>query len=87
MLRYLRLPKVTKKQQIVEHIGNICGSGVGLYTAFFAFGGRTLFEALGQWQLMFWLLPGVVGTVLIHYAVKPYKTDNQKTIRSRTQPQ
>ena len=87
MLRYLRQPEVTKKQQIVEHIGNICGSGIGLYTAFFAFGGRTLFEALGQWQLMFWLLPGVVGTLLIHYAVKPYKTDNQKTIRSLTQPQ
>lgn len=84
MLRYLRQPEVTKQHQIVEHIGNICGSGIGVYTAFFAFGGRTLFEGLGEWQLIFWVLPGVVGTVLINYAVNPYRNSRQKRIAPAT---
>ncbi|GGW75267.1 hypothetical protein [Alteromonas halophila] len=73
MLRYLLKASVTRKQQIIEHIGSICGTGIGVFTAFFAFGGRTLFDGLGQWQLAFWIIPGIVGTGLIAYAVRPYK--------------
>ena len=63
MLRYCLKAKVARRQWVLEHIGSFIGSGIGAYTAFLAFGGRTLFEGLGYWQLVFWIAPGVVGSI------------------------
>lgn len=75
MLRYCLRANIAHRQWILEHIGNMIGSGIAAYTAFLTFGGRTLFSDLGQWQLLFWIAPGVIGgiasyLVCKHYAVK-----------------
>lgn len=72
ILRYCWRATASRNDWMRAHIGNICGSGIGLYTAFMAFGGRSLFSDLGQWQWVFWIAPAVVGSVLISRAVKRY---------------
>ena len=52
---------------VVAHLNGLIGSGIGAYTAFFAFGGSRFFGELlpGQWQVVPWVLPAIVGTVVI----------------------
>jgi len=47
------------------HLNGMIGSGIGAYTAFFAFGGRSLLGELlpGQWQVIPWVLPTVIGVI------------------------
>lgn len=71
-IRYCLQKAAKPHQWLAQHIGSICGSGVGVYTAFFAFGGRKLFSGLGDLQLLFWILPGVLGTLLIAWATRKY---------------
>jgi hypothetical protein len=65
MLRYCLAKELKPKQWVIEHLGAMIGSGIGAYTAFFAFGGRQLFENLGELQLVFWIAPGVVGSIAV----------------------
>lgn len=60
---------------IVAHLNGLIGSGIGAHTAFFAFGGsRFLSEILpGQWQLIPWIAPAVVGTVVIARVSRRYR--------------
>lgn len=71
-IRYCLRSAVTRNDWMAAHIGNICGSGIGVFTAFLAFGGRSLFSDLGQWQLVFWIAPAVIGTFLISRTIKRY---------------
>lgn len=73
-IRYCLRTEITRDDWMAAHIGNICGSGIGVYTAFFAFGGRSLFAAFGQWQLVFWIAPAIIGTFLISKTIKRYTT-------------
>ncbi|MFC4701999.1 hypothetical protein ACFO4O_17775 [Glaciecola siphonariae] len=72
MLRYCYAKTVAANQWIFEHIGSIIGSGIGAYTAFLTFGARTFFSDLGQWQLVFWIAPGVVGGLASYLVCKKY---------------
>ncbi|WP_371194950.1 hypothetical protein [Glaciecola sp. SC05] len=72
MLRYCLKTSVAKRQWIIEHIGSMIGSGIAAYTAFLTFGGRTLFSDLGQWQLVFWVAPGIVGGIASYIVCKRY---------------
>ncbi len=58
----------SRREAIVAHLGGLIGSGIGAYTAFFAFGGsRFLRELLpGQWQVLAWIIAPVVGALAIH---------------------
>lgn len=62
-------------ERIKAHIGGLIGSGIGAYTAFFAFGGsRFLSEWLpGQWQIVPWILPTIIGTMITIRAKRPYR--------------
>jgi hypothetical protein len=62
------------KQWVIEHLGAMIGSGIGAYTAFFAFGGRQLFENLGNVQIIFWVAPGVIGSIAITILSRNYTT-------------
>jgi len=75
LLRYIFKSHLQKREWIIEHLGNIIGSGIGAYTAFFAFGGRRLFEQLltGNLQVIPWVIPGVVGVVSTIYLAKKYR--------------
>jgi hypothetical protein len=72
ILRYTFKKEVQPGQWVLEHLGTMIGSGIGAYTAFLAFGGRTLFSELGQWQIAFWIAPGVIGTIAANIVAKKY---------------
>ena len=63
ILAYLHTKTVTANRWLIEHASAMIGSGIAAYTAFFAFGGRTLFAELltGHWMMLPWLLPSLVG--------------------------
>lgn len=50
----------------IHYVGMI-SSGIAAYTAFFAFGGRQMFAELlpGNWQLVPWVAPSVIGFMSI----------------------
>ena len=57
------------------------GSGIGAYTAFLAFGGRVMFSDMGQYQILFWVAPGIIGGTAISLLVRKYK-GGTKTAKS-----
>lgn len=75
LARYIFKPELKPREWIIEHLTNIIGSGIGAYTAFFAFGGRRIFTEIfaGQMQLIPWVLPGVVGAIASYYLANKYR--------------
>jgi positive regulator of sigma E activity len=73
MLRYVFKLALPKNAYLLEHIGSMIGSGIGAYTAFFAFGGRHLLEGIGSFQLVFWIAPGVLGSIFSFYLTRKYR--------------
>lgn len=71
-LRYVFAENMPKKRFILEHIGAMMGSGIGAYTAFLAFGGRQLFDGAGSYQIIFWIAPGVIGSIASYLLCKKY---------------
>jgi len=80
-LRFCLKHKVTRGEQIVAHISGIIGAGIGSHTAFFVFGAnRILAELLtGYAAIIPWVLPGVVGTLLIVQQSKKYRPRKART--------
>jgi hypothetical protein len=74
-LRFCLKHKVTRGEQIVAHISGIIGAGIGSHTAFFVFGAnRFLAELLtGYAGIIPWVLPGVIGTLIIFQQSKKYR--------------
>ena len=64
---------VSTNRWLVEHLGAFIGSGIGAYTAFLAFGGRSMLGDLGQWQIVFWIAPGVIGAIASTRMSRKYK--------------
>lgn len=59
-----------------EHYANLLISGAAAYTAFFAFGGRSIFgDAImsGYWSLVPWLGPTITIIIVIHFYDRFYK--------------
>jgi hypothetical protein len=79
-LRYCLKHQVTRGEQIIAHLSAIIGAGIGAHTAFFVFGAsRVLNELLtGYYMLVPWVLPGVVGTLLIFIQAKKYRSRKPK---------
>ncbi len=75
LARYVFKAELKPREWLIEHLTNIIGSGIGAYTAFFAFGGRRFFSEIlvGQMQLLPWVLPGIIGTVGSIYLANKYK--------------
>jgi accessory gene regulator protein AgrB len=71
-LRFIFAKQVAPKAWLVEHLGGYIGSGIAAYTAFAAFGGRTLFSDIGAWQYAFWVLPGLIGGIAISRLSRKY---------------
>ena len=65
----------SRNERIAAHLNALIGTGIGAYTAFFAFGGSRLFADLlpGQWQVVPWVLPSVIGTIAIRRRMKRYR--------------
>lgn len=72
MLRYIFKKTVGARAYILEHVSSMIGSGIGAYTAFLAFGGRQFLDGAGGYQIVFWIAPGVLGSVLSFMLCKKY---------------
>ena len=77
--RYAFKKDIAKGEWVIQHIGHIIGSGIGAYTAFFAFGGRSLFqhavfENLPLFQIGSWVLPSLIGVPFIVWLSRKYFT-------------
>jgi uncharacterized membrane protein len=83
-LRVIFRAEVTKMMLLREHIGNMLGSGIAIYTAFAAFGGRSVLELSDTGQLVSWLLPSVIGVSFTVWYNRRYQ-DQPKTILVQSQ--
>lgn len=65
--RYIWQRQLNNRQWIIEHFGNMIGSGIALYTAFFAAGGRRMLAGIitGHWQIVSWLIAPILGVAAI----------------------
>ncbi|NVK55074.1 MAG: hypothetical protein HWE26_05620 [Alteromonadaceae bacterium] len=79
-LRFIFAQQVGPKAWLVEHLAGYIGSGIGAYTAFASFGGRTILSDIGAWQYAFWILPGVIGGIAISRLSRQYSTDNSAKV-------
>jgi len=73
-LRYIFKKTIKPRQWIIEHLGSMLGSGVGVYTAFSSVGGRhVLLELLGNGGIIIsWIAPAVIGSVGIAWASRKF---------------
>ena len=74
IIKDLRNPP-TESNWFITHIRGMVISGIATYTAFFAFGGRTLFEHIltGYWMIIPWVAPTVIGTLIMRRMRKKYE--------------
>ncbi len=68
--------KTRKRNFMQEHAIGMTTTAIAAYTAFFAFGGRNFMGDIftGNWMIIPWVLPGVLGTVANFYFGKKYAT-------------
>ena len=66
MLQYALRRTVGPREWVIEHFGSMIGSGIGAYTAFFAFGGARLASEWlgGNLKVIPWVLPAIIGTIV-----------------------
>ena len=65
MLRETRSRSLDPREALIAHFNGLIGTGIGAYTALFAFGGREFLSGLltGQWQVLPWIAPAIIGTL------------------------
>ncbi|WP_423186894.1 hypothetical protein ACO1PK_01355 [Alishewanella sp. d11] len=73
--RYIWQRQIKKRQWIIEHFGNMIGSGIALYTAFFAAGGRKILADIltGHWQIASWVIAPLLGVLAIQLFKKHFQ--------------
>jgi len=64
-----------KLKWMKEHIAAMCTSGIAAHTAFLVFGANSLIQNLFSNSLVWipWVLPSVIGTIGINWAVRKYQ--------------
>ena len=64
-----------KMDWFMEHMKDMITSGIAAYTAFFAFGGRTLLGDIftGYWMVIPWVAPTIIGVFAMKYLEKYYQ--------------
>lgn len=70
-IRYPLQQQVKARQWLIEHYSAMIGTGIAAYTAVLTFGGRRLLQ-LGDWNILLWFLPGIVGTIGILWLSRQY---------------
>lgn len=72
---YIFKPQLKQREWVIEHMSSMIGAGIGVYTAFFAVGGRHILNELltGNWLLIPWTVPSIIGTLAIVIYKKKYE--------------
>lgn len=65
--RYSWQKQLAERQWIIEHFSSMISSGIALYTAFFAAGGRRMLAGIliGHWQIVSWVIAPLLGMLAI----------------------
>lgn len=65
--RYSWQKQLAERQWIIEHFSSMISSGIALYTAFFAAGGRRILAdvLVGHWQIVSWVIAPLLGVSAI----------------------
>ena len=76
--------KEVNQSWLAEHIGGMVGTGIAAYTAFFAFGASTLMGGVFSGYLVAipWMLPTLIGTILIKRMKRKYGLSKKKSIQT-----
>ncbi|MFC3034710.1 hypothetical protein ACFOEE_19580 [Pseudoalteromonas fenneropenaei] len=76
ILRYTFKKELKPREWVIEHLGAMLGSGIGVYTAFSAVGGRHVLAVLlsEQWIFISWIVPSVIGTAAILWSTRYYRS-------------
>lgn len=79
-LKFCLKKSVTRADQIIAHLTSIIGAGIGSHTAFFVFGASRVFAELlsGYAAIVPWVLPAVVGNVIIWRQAKRFRVRKPK---------
>lgn len=82
MFRETLPERLDNRERVVAHLGGLIGSGIGAYTAFFAFGGSRFFAELlpGQWQVVSWVIAPVIGTIAINRLSRRYRAPKRAAV-------
>lgn len=78
MLRYVFRTTLRPREWWIQHLTGLIGSGIGAYTAFAVFGGRSLFDELfgnsfSDITIVLWVAPGVIGGIAIALLSRKYQ--------------
>lgn len=73
--RYTYQQQVAPRQWIIEHFSSMIATGIALYTAFFAAGGRRLLADIltGHWQIVSWVAAPILGICATLYFKKHFE--------------
>lgn len=82
MLQYIFRKQVAVNAWLIEHFSGLIGSGIGAYTAFFAFGGRRFLNEVfvGQLQLIPWIAPSVIGIAFTIWLTRKYTIKHKPSL-------
>ncbi|PCJ24981.1 MAG: hypothetical protein COA96_08280 [SAR86 cluster bacterium] len=77
-LRYNFKEKLKPKEWWIQHLGGFIASGIGAYTAFFVFGGRSVMNSIfgdvySDISIFLWVAPGVIGGIAIALTSRHYQ--------------
>ena len=75
---YKKDPKFMNKRWLLEHIGNIGGAYIATVTAFLVVNVPKYLPNFPS--LAVWILPGIVGAMIIRFASKKYRPNSRKMI-------
>ena len=66
---------MTQREALIAHFNGLIGTGIGAYTALFAFGGRRLLSDVlsGYWQILPWVAPAIIGSLAISAMRRRYQ--------------
>lgn len=73
-LRYAWRSTIDRSGRIRSHLSAMIGAGIASHTAFFVFGANRFLGQLltGNWQLIPWIMPTIVGTIIISVVSRRY---------------
>lgn len=75
MLQFIRKPPTDPRYWWYEHMGGMIGTGIAAHVAFLNFGARRMIPgySLGDWGMLAWFLPVIVGIVAMNRLEAHYR--------------
>ncbi len=82
-LRYAWKKTIDRGDRIQSHLASMIAAGIASHTAFMVFGANQFLSEIvtGNWQLVPWIAPGVIGGIIINVLSRRY-VRKPKTVRS-----